>query len=183
MEIKRLLYLAMVLLSLLPVTLSAQDYDSRRLAAMEKLAFLEGEWRGETWTRTREGERLEGRVVERVERRLDGAILTLEGRGAAGDPDAPGADLTHHAFAVVFFDPDAGEYRMHSYKDGRFLDAALSVTGNEALQWGFDVPDGGRVRFSIRLDEQGRWSEEGHYSPDGETWLPFFGMTLERVDE
>lgn len=161
----------------------AQDYDPATLAAMEKLQFLAGKWKGSTWSRTREGEKVEGRVVEIVEPELNGAILTLEGLGAAGDPEAKGVELSHHAFAVVYFDPERGQYRMHSYKDGKFLDAELRVTGENAIRWGFDVPNGGRVRFDIALDGAGRWTETGAWSADGESWMPFFGMTLERAEE
>ncbi len=33
----------------------------------------------------------------------------------------------------------------------------------------------------IRI-EGDRWEEVGKYSPDGETWHEFFGMTLRRVE-
>lgn len=170
--------------SLLPApVLQAQDYDPASLEAMEALRFLEGKWKGKSWSRTREGERIEGRVVEIVESKLNGSILTLEGLGSSGDPEAEGAKLDHHAFAVIHFDPDRGQYRMHSYKDGKFLDAELAMTGEDAARWRFAVPNGGRVRFDIALDEAGRWTETGEWSADGETWMPFFGMTLERVGE
>lgn len=172
----------LLLLSVTSFAAVAQDYDPATLEAMSRLHFLEGRWEGQSWSRTRDGERREGRVVEIIETKLNGSILTLEGLGAAGDPEAPGADLRHHAFAVIHFAPGKG-YRMHSYKDGRFLDAELKVTGDNAVEWGFELPNGGRVRFDLSLDGAGRWTETGSYSPDGENWAPFFGMTLERVDE
>lgn len=174
---------SLVLLAALPLGTRAQDYEPEELQAMEKLQFLLGRWEGDTWSRSREGERQEGKVVEIVESKLDGAILVLEGLGAKGDPTAPGARLAHHAFAVIHFDTGTGEYRMHSYKDGDFTPAALEVTGENRVEWSFDTPDGGRVRFQISLDGEGRWTEDGHYSPDGENWYPFFGMSLARVGE
>lgn len=158
----------------------AQDYDPERLEAMSRLEFLEGRWTGETWRRNRDGGEHTGRVVEIVESKLNGSILTLEGLGASGDPEAPGAKLEHHAFAVIHYDTESDRYRMHSYKNGEFLDADLSVTGENAAEWGFDLDGGGRMRFRINLDEAGRWTETGAYSPDGEAWHTYFRMTLER---
>lgn len=164
------------------LTATAQDYDPARLEAMQELHFLEGRWKGTTWARTRDGERREGQVVEIVQSNLNGAILTLEGLGAEGDPEAPGAELRHHAFAVIYFDPERG-YRMHSYKNGGFLDAGLEVTGDNAIRWGFEAGNGRQMRFEIRLDDRGRWTETGYTSADGENWHPFFGMSLARVSE
>lgn len=161
----------------------AQDYDPERLEAMSKLEFLEGRWTGETWTRSRDRGEYTGRVVEIVETKLNGSILTLEGLGASGDPEAPGVKLEHHAFAVIHYDTESDRYRMHSYKNGKFLDADLSVTGKHAVEWGFDVNNGGRMRFRINLDDSGRWTETGAYSPDGEAWHKYFEMTLERDGE
>lgn len=174
------LAIAAIVLAASAGAVPAQDYDPERLEAMSRLQFLEGRWTGETWRRNRDGGEHTGRVVEIVESKLNGSILTLEGLGAIGDPEAPGAKLEHHAFAVIHYDTESDRYRMHSYKNGEFLDADLSVTGENAAEWGFDLDGGGRMRFRINLDEAGRWTETGAYSPDGEAWHTYFRMTLER---
>ncbi len=46
--------------------------------------------------------------------------------------------------------------------------------------WGFETPRG-MMRYTITLDAQGRWSESGERSADGQTWQPFFAMTLDRI--
>jgi hypothetical protein len=46
--------------------------------------------------------------------------------------------------------------------------------------WAFDVPGAGRIRYTIRLDEQGRWHEVGDRSVDGQQWHRFFEMRLSR---
>jgi hypothetical protein len=44
------------------------------------------------------------------------------------------------------------------------------------------LPQVGDVRFTIKLDEKGRWFEVGEISQDGREWRIFFEMTLERVE-
>jgi hypothetical protein len=39
---------------------------------------------------------------------------------------------------------------------------------------------GMRIRYTIRLDDKGRWFEIGERSTDGATWTKFFEMTLAR---
>jgi hypothetical protein len=81
---------------------------------------------------------------------------------------------------VLSYDPAKGEYALRAYRDGTFVDADITVDDGEIV-WGFAPPGGrGRVRYTIRLDEQGRWHEVGHYSPDGTTWHQFFEMRLTR---
>jgi hypothetical protein len=41
---------------------------------------------------------------------------------------------------------------------------------------------GRSVRYTIRLDENGRWFEIGETSSDGSEWRKFFEMTLTRVE-
>jgi hypothetical protein len=44
------------------------------------------------------------------------------------------------------------------------------------------MPQFGDVRFTIKLDEKGRWFEVGEVSQDGKERRKFFEMTLERVE-
>ncbi len=50
--------------------------------------------------------------------------------------------------------------------------------------WIVAGPDGPQ-RFSsytVTIDDQGRWTEIGETSTDGEIWRKFFEMTLQRVE-
>jgi hypothetical protein len=60
------------------------------------------------------------------------------------------------------------------------VDAEATV-GDKSLIWSFRDPRAGQIRFTIKLDEQGRWFEIGEISMDGKGWHKFFEMTLQRV--
>ncbi|MGZ8781738.1 MAG: hypothetical protein ACXW31_17610, partial [Thermoanaerobaculia bacterium] len=62
-----------------------------------------------------------------------------------------------------------------------YVDAWFEVDDNKAARWGFDTPDGGKVRFTIALDDEGRWREVGEYSPDGNRWFKTMEMKLAKV--
>jgi len=49
------------------------------------------------------------------------------------------------------------------------------------MEWGFQTPQGGRVRYTIKLTDQGDWFEIGEFSADEKNWRKFFEMTLQRV--
>ncbi len=69
---------------------------------------------------------------------------------------------------------------MWAYAAGRgVLQPQVEVAAGR-LTWSFDLPGGRRVRYTARLDEQGRWTETGETSTDGQTWQPFMGMALSR---
>ncbi|HEV2844661.1 MAG TPA: hypothetical protein VG477_07435, partial [Thermoanaerobaculia bacterium] len=59
--------------------------------------------------------------------------------------------------------------------EGRF------VSGG-AWEWGFALPQGGRIRYTIKLTDKGEWYETGEYSPDEKTWHQFHEMTLRKVN-
>lgn len=49
-----------------------------------------------------------------------------------------------------------------------------------AFVWGMETPMG-KMRYTIRLDAQGRWHETGEGSRDGQAWTQFFEMTLTKA--
>lgn len=160
-----------------PLTAQADDARQKVDSAMAPLAWLAGEWHGRGSVQMPAG-REEADVVERVESRLDGRVLVIEGIGrdaAAGTADAR---VVHHAFAILSYDPDAGQYVMRAFRDGRFVDAETRLEDG-VFSWGFPVP-GGRIRYYIR-DDGGEWLETGEFSPDGANWRRFFEMRLKRV--
>lgn len=151
---------------------------------MAALAFLVGEWQGTGWIRMGPGEPHRFVQHETVETRLDGGVLLIEGVGH--DPDDEDA-IVHHAFAVLSYSAAEERYVMRAYRglgDGQTLmvDAEAEVIDG-ALVWGYEHPQAGLMRYTIREDEDGRWHETGEMSRDGgETWFAFFEMVLERVE-
>lgn len=146
-------------------------------SAMAPLAWLIGEWEGDAESLT-PGGRSVAKVRERVEGRLDGRVLVIEGIGR--EPSADGAGrVVHHAFGILTYDPERGQYSFRALRDGGVVDAETSLAGG-VFTWGFPVPGGGRVRFQIRQVE-GEWHETGEYSADGTTWRRMLEMRLRRV--
>lgn len=150
----------------------------------ERLAFLVGRWEGEGWIERAPGQRHAFTQSERVERRLDGHVLVIEGVGWAtverGAPDR----VTHRAFGILAHDPERDGYRMYAWRvDGdrvRFVDADAEVV-EDGLDWGFATPQGAAFRYRLRHTTAGEWYETGEISLDGATWRPFLEMRLRRV--
>ena len=171
--------LTLGLLLLLPAALHAQE-ASEPDPAIEAMAQLEpmiGSWQGSGWMRRgpSEPEPFEG--SEKIESRLDGRVILIEGRHR--DPGS--GEVVHHAFATLSYDAERADYRFRSHLStgqsgdyrGRFEDGAFV--------WGMEVPGRGEIRYTIRIDGD-RWDEVGEFSSDGETWNQFFAMELERAE-
>ena len=161
----------------LPAAVAAQPPAPSRESAekMRALDFLAGEWEGEAWMQMGPDRRETARQHERVEWVAGSEVLLIQGQGRNGDK------LVHDAVAAVAWDPQADKYLMWSYRAGGGPTPSPWVeVGETRMTWGFEAP-GRKVRFTIRLDESGRWVEDGEWSADsGTTWRPFFGMTLTR---
>lgn len=149
---------------------------------MEALAWLEGEWEGSGWMRT--GERrseFEGR--ERVERRMGGRLLVVEGAFTASL--GPGAEPVpvHEAFGVFSYDPSSGYvFRTYTARGGHG-DANHVEVSDGRIVWGYEDAAYGRVRYTITRTDGGAWHEVGHASRDGgASWYLFLEMTLIPVD-
>lgn len=171
---------AILLLSVLSLTSAAQTPPSPELAEMKRLDFLVGQWQGEGWIVFGRGERHTFRQTENVQRKVDGAVLLIEGLGKSKDPDNSGA-IIHSAFAVLSYDKDAKIFRWRAFRaGGSSIDTEAKVSEN-MLVWGFRDPRGGNMRFTITLNEKGQWFEIGEMSRDGQTWIKFFEMTLTRM--
>ena len=175
-----------LLTTLVATQLAAAPPASERVAAQrEAMAALDdwaGEWAGEGWAWIGPGRKHTFTMEETVAPRLQGLVLLIEGQGMSEDPETGEMVVSHDALAIVDFDPDAGNYRLHHHTmDGRSGVADLHRTAS-GLRWGFrDAQRDGEIRFTITLEDD-RWHEVGEFSRDGgETWLQFLEMELERV--
>ena len=167
---------ALALVFLAAPALRAQMPDgSANRAAMDKLAFMVGRWRGEAWMQ-RGPERVRATMTETVERKLDGVVLLVEGVGLlAGGADAR---VVHHALAVIAFDPQAGTYGLRSYiASGQSGDFALTLIPG-GVMWSREVP-GGRIR-NTALIGNGEWNEIGEFSRDGVAWTQIMEIKLRK---
>ncbi len=159
-----------------PVVAQAPDGSAHR-AGIERLSFMVGRWRGEAWIQ-RGPERVQAMMAETVERKLDGAVLLVEGLGVIPGTDSAPARPVHQALAVVTFDPQAGTYGLRSYiASGQFGDFVLTLVPG-GVSWTREVP-GGRIRNTAHIGGD-TWHEIGEFSRDGVNWMPIMEMNLRR---
>lgn len=145
-------------------------------AAMARLDFMVGRWRGEAWQQ-RGSERIQTRMLEVVERRLGGTVLLVEGRGTV---PVPGAEdrVVHHALGIISFDPRTGAYTLRSHlATGQSGDFTVTLVDG-GVSWTREVP-GGRIRNTARFTPS-EWHEVGEFSRDGTTWTRVMELRLRR---
>jgi hypothetical protein len=148
---------------------------------MKKLDFLAGEWKGEGWLQRGPAPRESVLQREVVTPRAGGQVLLVEGTGRAKLEGGAAGDVVHDAIGFISWDPEKKQYRFvaHTAASGS-VETTMDVGDRKAV-WGFDTPQGGRVRYTIRLTDKGEWNEIGEFSRDGEKWMQFFEMTLTKV--
>lgn len=150
---------------------------------MEAVAWLAGDWEGSGWIEYSPGQRAEFTGRERVERRMGGRLVVVEGEFTAWMGPRAGNVPVHQALGVISYDERGDRYQFRTYtaRGGRGGARPMEV-GAGRLVWGYDDPAMGRVRYTITRTEAGAWHEVGHASgDDGETWHHFFEMTLQRT--
>ncbi|MFN8093826.1 MAG: hypothetical protein U0599_16715 [Vicinamibacteria bacterium] len=141
-----------------------------RVAAQRRLDFLEGEWSGEGWMQAGP-RRTTFTSREIVTREAGGLALLVKGRHLAGER------VVHDALGVLAANDD-GTYTFSSWLANGLSGAHAGEWQDGAFVWRMDTP-AGRVRYTIRLDAQGRWHEVGERLGEGGA-SPFFEMTLSR---
>jgi hypothetical protein len=148
-----------------------------RLEAMRRLSFLEGTWQGESWMQMGP-QRATAKSTETVSRKIDGLALVIEGYHTAG---APGAERVVHNALGVLTAQDDGTYSFQTWLANGRGGSHKGELKDGAFVWGMENPVQGKVRYTIRLDDKGRWHEVGESSRDGAAWTTFFEMTLTKV--
>lgn len=155
--------------------LVAYDGYAQTSEAMQKLSFLEGQWKGKAWVMTGPGKSMTLIQSENVQMKLNKQVLLIEGTGREKD------QVVFQALAVVAYDSVNRKYTMKAYRDnGQATDAYLEVKGENWLEWGFTMARG-MIRYTIKLNEMKQWHEIGEFSADGKTWYKNFEMTLDKM--
>lgn len=175
-QVLRAAILALALLPLVPAAAQAPDTQAiaAEQAAMARLAWMDGIWRGPATTQTPTGPHSVTQT-ERIGPMLGGTIKVLEGRGYNAD-----GTTGFNAFGVISFDPRTNAYRLHSYALGRAGDFELVPTA-DGYVW--TIPAG---PFSIRYTAtlaNGTWTEVGDRIVPGQPPQRFFEMRLTRVSD
>jgi hypothetical protein len=176
--------LAILLAVFLPCLALAQvdsPTKAEQLAEMKKLAFMPGTWEGTSKTRMGPGPASESFVREEIESVLGGLGILIRGRGTAKGADGS-ERLTHEAVGIFNWDPANKRYRFVTQTEkGYFTVADAAFQENGDFVWSLRRGGDAATRYTIRLDEAGRWTERGENTQDGKTWAPFFEMVLSRV--
>ena len=166
------------LISLAICTAHAQPaVSSDHQDQMKKLDFLSGSWAGEGWIQMGPQGKESFTQTEHIQKKLDGTLLMIEGLGKA---KADESKIVHNAFAIISYDQQNQSYQFQSYlADGRQVTGVAKVN-ERTLVWGFETPQGAKIRYTIVVDEEDKWGETGEYSPDGNNWMQFFEMSLKK---
>lgn len=153
-----------------PATLLASQRE-----AMQKLAVMDGVWRGPAWTILPSGEKHHITQTERIGPFLDGSIKVLEGRGY----EASGK-VTFNAFGIIFYNPATQAYTLHSHAQGYAGDFALTPTADGYI---WEIPAGPMtIRYTATIKD-GAWREVGDRITPGKEPVRFFEMNLKRVSD
>jgi hypothetical protein len=159
--------------------LSAQMPDgSANRAAIEKLSFMIGSWRGDAWQMQGPGNRVETRMHEVVTLGPGGAVLLVEGKGEIPGEGGSDGRVVHHAFGIISFDPGRNSYTLRSYLANGMLGDFDLVPVEGGVMWSREVP-GGRIRYTAKYGN-GEWHEIGEFSRDGTTWSKMMEMRLKK---
>ena len=179
----RLLAAALVALSLAgaagPALAQMPSDPAPRLAAqkqaMDKLAWMDGVWRGPAWTIGNDGKRHDITQAERIGPLLGGTIKVMEGRGY--NPDG---STGFNALGVLSFEPDGGAYSLHSYAMSHQGDFKLTLTA-DGYVW--EIPAGPMIIRYTAVIKDGAWREIGERVMTGRPTTQFFEMNLKRVGD
>src|SRR3989442_11872778 len=98
-----------------PATLIAAQRE-----AMQRLAVMDGVWRGPAWTILPSGQKHSITQTERIGPFLDGSIKVIEGRGYEAD-----GRVGFNAFGIVSYDPATHAYNLHLHAQGRMGEFVL----------------------------------------------------------
>ncbi len=143
--------------------------------AMQRLAMMDGVWRGTASTILPSGEKHAVTQTERIGPMLDGSIKVIEGRGY--EPDGTAA---FNAFAVISYNPATKTYTLRSHAQGQVGDFVLTPTA-DGFVW--NIPAGpATIRYTAVI-KGGSWHEFGDRIVAGQEPVRFLDMTLTRVGD
>ncbi len=171
---------ALVVLGICQTAFAQQQPDPAKLIAsqqqaMQKLAFMDGVWRGPAASTRPTGEKDLITQTERIGPFLDGSVKVIEGRGYHAD-----GRLAFNSFGTISFDPATGVYQLRSHAMGNAGSFVLTPMP-DGFSW--DIPAGPMIlRYSTTI-KNGEWREVGDRIMPGKDPVRFFEMTLKRIGD
>ncbi|MFD2823368.1 hypothetical protein ACFS5M_06780 [Lacinutrix iliipiscaria] len=158
----------------------AQNDSIKDPITIDKLNFMVGEWKGTGWMMTRNGKETT-EITEKVEYKLENDIMVVEGLGTKTDSITKETKIVHDAFGVIFFDLKSNSLMINAYKKGEFIQSEIVLIEDKIIQWNMDIPNRGKVRFTVNFNTENKWLEIGEFSRDGTNWMTFLEMNLEKI--
>ena len=160
------------------------NHSQRCKDEMKKLAYFIGDWKGEAKHSTPKGHTII-RQQEHVEWKLQEMVMVIEGTGREKNESTGKDEVTFQAMATVHFDPMEQQLKLKSFvKEGYSTNAYFNVIDENKFEWGFDIPSGGKTRYTIILDPTKKtWHETGEYSKDGTKWMNFIELNLIKLNQ
>jgi len=157
---------------------SGRPKPEAQIAAITRLDYMVGEWSGEGWMDFG-GNRVTFRGTERIQKKLDGTVLLVEGHFLAKPPGATAEVPVHSTLGVISFDPQAKKYQFASWlATGSSGERELTLD-TAGWRWQMESPRG-TIRYIMKLTDAGEWFEIGERTSDGSSWHKFFEMTLQK---
>lgn len=146
-------------------------------AAIAKIAYLDGIWRGSGWMIDRPGETpRQMTMTYRVGPFLDGTVRIIEIRGYLAD-----GKLGFHAFNTVSFDSQTGQYVMNARAAGRSGAFSFQAAGERNYAWQIGSLTAG-LHYTGKV-ENGVWTEIGRAISPGAEPVIMSDYTLRRVGD
>lgn len=154
------------------------DTSPAQRAAMEKLAYMAGDWQGTGWMQMGPGPRSEFRGGEKVQSKLFGLALLVEGAFFA--PDSGGKERpAHTTLGVISYAPAEEKYKFRYWLATGFSGERDLTLTDDGWYWELPAGPGATIRYTM-THEDGTWSEIGERTTDGKTWQKFFEMKLKK---
>ena len=148
----------------------------KQRAAMQRLSFLIGSWSGEAHVQRSPGTLTILIQTEKVEYKLGGLALMIEGTGQAQNEQQPSLQ----ALGIICYDDATGAYHMRAWNDGCFLESDVQLLEDgKSLRWGFGVGD---IRSSslLQVDSAGQWTEKAELIIGSQPPRKLMDLTVQR---
>ena len=162
--------------------LQAQNDSIKNLVSLDKLDFMIGEWEGTGWMLTRNGKE-NARIKEKAEYKLEKGIMVVEGLGTKTDSITNVNKIVHNAYGIIFFDSKTNFLTIDAYKNGESIQSKIEFLEEKIIQWNMEIPNQGKVRFTVDFSTDNKWIEIGEFSRDGENWMKFLEMNLDKIKQ
>ena len=162
---------------------SPQPPGAVERAALARMDFLAGDWAGEGWAVGRSGERTRFWVEEAFHFRGETDLMDMQ--GIFGDilEDGTRTPSLEYNLGILYFDREAGEYRMWHYSSSGEVFTTPMVVDHAARTMHYTKElSGDRVgRFHLVVGADGVWTSRFDIQQDDGSWLQVMEFRMTRV--